>query len=210
MKKQILITACILLIKWSLSAQSNILYHHFIPNDFEFAIQTWDVLPSYLRQYYVEETFDNQNRVVSLRFLKNGSNDFYRHCNQAIWIHFEYPDNQTVKVWFLDKQGKALVDLRCRLPRSKTYHLSPDHRSILSCKADYKMDEEQYKKIGWPKAFVDQMVKELEDEALNADYIDYLSKSYKKINGRFPVGSTFKKNQHYFSQVELAHIEAAL
>ena len=101
--------------------------------------------------------FYNQNRVVSLRFLKNGSNDFYRHCNQAIWIHFEYPDNQTVKVWFLDKQGKALVDLRCRLPRSKTYHLSTDHRSILSCEADYKMDEEQYKKIGWPKAFVDQM-----------------------------------------------------
>ena len=183
------------------------MYHAFSPTASDFAITEWNIDKDSLPAYYVEETVDLKGRVKELEFFEDGISNFEHLCYLSTWIKYDYPDERTVVVSFLNESGKPEANLECETPSKAIYYLSDDKTSIIRTEYLYEIDRKHYLAIGWSNDFIDEVLADLQSHSKNALVIDSYSKSLAKLKGIFPVSPKFNLGTIYFNDIEKEKIK---
>ncbi len=157
---------------------------------------------------YVIETIDSQNRVTELKFMLNGKLNNESLCYLTAWLKYDYPNDTTIVLSYLNANGIPEANIECETPSSTTYFLSSDRKKIKDSQTEYEFDPEPYYQIGWTKEFLKNVLVELkENNEMISLCIDYYSKSKTKLNGIFPVSAEFDLGKHYFNETEKKEIK---
>lgn len=203
MKKiSLLLLVIVSFLSIDLNGQEKILNHKFGQTASDFRIVKWDLQQNEISNYNLIEKVDSQNRVIELKFLEDGKNDFDHLCYLPTWIKYEYPNDSTIIQTNLNSDGVPEANIECELPSKVIYHLSSNKKKIVKTESEYKFDQTSYLKNGWKEKELIELVKELKANEKNADIIDFYSKSLSKLNGIFPISSEFDIEHFYFSELE--------
>ncbi|RXQ87120.1 hypothetical protein EO244_16705 [Ancylomarina salipaludis] len=190
--------------------QTKTFYHEFYETASDIHIKKWNINKANLPSAYVQETVDNQNRVIELKFFKNGTLDYTHLCYVSVWIKYEYPDNNTIIEYYLNSKGQENAEFECEMPSRTTFKLSENQKIILSTESKYKIDKSFYIENDFEESQLNEIIKSLESQANTDRVVSYFCKSYYKMNGIYPVSNEFDINDLMFSDVEKAEIEKSL
>jgi hypothetical protein len=198
------------LIRFACLGQTRTIYHEFYETASDIHIKKWNIDKTNLPSAYVQETVDNQNRVIELKFFKDGTLHYDHLCFVNVWIKYKYPDNKTIVEYYLNSNGQEDAVIDCDMPSKTTFTLSENQKIILNIKSEYNVDKSFYIKKGWNEKKIDDILKLLESEKHTDRFVSYFSKSYYKMNGIYPISNEFDINDLLLSDVEKAEIQKSL
>jgi len=195
-----------------LLAQNKILYHAYEPNASDYMITRWNIQKDSLSGYkwYVEETVNQDGRVVQLRFLENGNPCHFTLCYLSNIIKYEYPDSFHIIQTEYECDGITPVNaLECEVNYKTIYTLDSLH--IVNVEIEYFIDKkaalkdsEQYSSIDDDNIkteinYFEQHKKKLD---IGNDYtcISYYSNSFAKYNGKYPINQ--KQENYWMTKAE--------
>jgi hypothetical protein len=146
----------------------NVVFHLFRPTASVPQVIKWNVKNDSLAKYKIKETFDNNERVTSLTFLKG--NEIYDAVPDAVpSIKYEYKGD-TIYEYYYGVKGMPLAENdTVEFPFYRKYVLSNDKKHILKTYALYG------------NILISQKTK----------YVLYYIYSSKKDNGIFPMVKDF-------------------
>jgi hypothetical protein len=200
MKKLIFILGLIIS---QVACGQKVYYHEYYETASDFAITKWDCNNHDSLDMYVIEKVDEQNRVTELKFMKNGELNFGSLCYLSPWLKFDYPNDSTITVSYLNSEGQPEANIECEVPSMVKYNLTSDKKTIKSSTDEFEFDPIPYLQNGWTKEGLEKAVLELKTENGNTSpFIDYYSKSLLKLNGKFPVSKDFDQLNIYFNEIE--------
>ena len=102
------------------NAQTRIIFHEYNPSTPDFEVVKWNISPSKLPDYYIQETADDEGRAIELKF--NGDNSTpSAACGVTTWIKYEYPDDFTIIQYNLQNDGKRVEGFKCSIPFKAIY-----------------------------------------------------------------------------------------
>ena len=186
------------------------LFHEYYNTASDIHIKEWNIDKNDLPNQFVKETIDNKDRVIELKFFRNGSLKYSHLCFLSVWIKYEYPDDTTIVAYFLDSEGKENAEIECGMPSKTTYNLSQDKKIILKTTSEYNLDKEFYLKNGWTESELKKAIEELESEKSKDIVVDYYDKSFSKLSKEYPVSVDFEMDKLLFSEKEKEEIEKCL
>ena len=184
------------------------LYHEYYESASDFVITKWNCDKNDLSDMYVIETIDSQHRVTELKFMHNGKLNDASLCYLTAWLKYDYPNDTTIVISYLNANGKPEANIECETPSATTYFLSSDGKTINDSQTKYEFDPEPFYEIGWTEEFLEKVLVELnENNDMISPCIDYYSKSKSKMNGIFPVSTEFDLEKYYFNETEKKEIK---
>ena len=183
------------------------LYHEYYESASDFVITKWNCDKNDLSNMYVIETIDRNNRVTELKFMHKGNLNNGSLCYLSTWLKYDYPNDTTIVLSYLNENGKPEANIECETPSATTYFLSSDGMTIKDSQSKYEFDPKPYYEIGWTKEFLENVIIELKaNNKTTSPFIDYYSKSKSKFNGVFPVSNEFDIEKQYFNETEKKEI----
>ena len=186
------------------------IFHEYYNTDSDIHIKEWNIDKNDLPNQFVKEIIDNKDRVIELKFFRNGSLNYSHLCYLSVWIKYEYPDDTTIVAYFLDSVGKENAEIECGMPSKTTYNLSKDKKIILKTTSEYNLDKNLYLKNGWTESELKKAIKDLESEKSKDIVVDYYDKCFSKLNKEYPVAVDFEIDRFLFSEKEKEEIEKCL
>jgi len=185
-------------ITFPMLAQNRILYHAYEQTASDYVITKWNISKNSLSAYkwYVEETVNQDGRVVQLRFLENGNPCHFSLCYLSNIIKYEYPDSLHIIETEYECDGITPVNaLYCEVNYKTIYTLDSLH--IINVEIEYFIDKKGALKSGEYSSIDNADMKteidyfERHKKSLNIDkefpVINYYSQSFAKYNGKYPI-----------------------
>jgi len=183
-------------------------YHDYYETASDFAVTKWNCDNEDSLDGVIIEKVDAQNRVIEIKFMKNGKLNYGGLCYLSPWLRFDYPNDSTITLSYLNPDGQPEANIECEVPSKMTYYLTSDKKTIKSSIAEFEFDPEPYLKNDWTKESLDKILIELKkDNGKASPCIDYYSKSQSKLNGVFPVSKDFDQLNIYFNGIEKKEIK---
>jgi len=113
-----------------LNANNNIYYHKLRLSDSSPVVEKWNVNVNDVGKYYVIETVDSLNRVIELRFIKDGKL-FLQSCYVTPIIKYEYK-NDDIITYFYKNENELRTELECGDFQKTIYYI--ENNEIINCK----------------------------------------------------------------------------
>jgi len=203
-------------------AQNSILYHAFEQTASDYMITKWNIPKDSLSAYkwYVEETVNNDGRVIQLRFLENGNPCKERLCYLADVVKYEYPDNFHIIESEFECDGITPNGRECE-ENYKTIYTLDSKTHITHIEIVDFIDKDSILKTGQYSGVDNKNMKieinNLEKQNRSSDIkdasINYYSNSFAKYNGKYPInkkqGKYWKKNtqkEEGYNKIEMDEI----
>ena len=140
--------------------------------------------------------------------MHNGKLNDASLCYLTAWLKYDYPNDTTIVLSYLNANGKPEANIECETPSVTTYFLSSDGKTIKDSQTKYEFDPELFYEIGATEDFLEKVLVELnENNDMIAPCVDYYSKSKSKLNGIFPVSTEFDLEKYYFNETEKKEIK---
>ncbi len=195
--------------------QGKVIYHEIELTASIHQVIQWNILPKNFPPpgnipfYYIKESIDQKGRVTELKFLDRSGNFADATCFEPIWLQYQYPNDTTIILVYLNEDGKSSCDLECGIPDQSTYYLSHDQKKITQVRYRCIPDTAMYTKAGLSRDEIRDSIKEFEEPGLSSQIVGY-EYSFAKLNGKFPVGTDFDNRMMLFSNSEKSAIQKAL
>lgn len=182
------------------------IYHQFSQDGSYPIIEKFNVKDTIDLKLLIEESYDNLNRVVSIKFLNEGKIKEIYPMYGVSYITFEYGDNFVIERYF-DSNRNPLTLFDDESPSYRKYYLNTNN-CIDSCKTFFYIEVgaltkekiltiEKSLKLWKELMFQESSVVDKNDSSscsnCDMDYIYGYKYSYIKMNGIFP-----KKKEYEF------------
>ena len=171
----IVLTSLPLLVGLAQRNQVRVLYHEFEPTESTPILTRWNIHPDDSVRFYIKETYDSKNRVLSIGFYDHAHLYTGFTCFETPLIRFSYARNRVEEThWSEDKV--PYQEEECGVPY-KTEYLLDDSLHILKTREFFLLPGGKLREVNSDKS---------------GSCIWYYYYSAKKLNGTMPISRVRK------------------
>ena len=172
-----------------------IFYHEYIPTASSWDIVKWNIENQEKFEWVIQESVDEYNRVIELKFLRDGKIVDSPLCYLASKVKFEYSENIITEILF--HGNDTLIAQDCEMYYKSIYHLNVK-KQIIRVETFWKFDTSYSKEsIEELQEYLPEYTNSVLTDSSQME-VEYYYHSFAKMNGKYPVSEAYELQDDYY------------